>query len=339
MTDAFVHGYALLVGVGLSVCSSWSLPVTVKDAQALRAVLTHPDLCGYPDDDQHVRLLHDAGATKDAILEGLRWLRDQATADAAATVVVFFSGHGWLNQSSGEYYLIPHDVDPSDVSGSALPATTFIPALRAIRARRLLVFIDSCHAEGMATAKSPSVPGGPSGYSPAAAPKALTDALIQGEGRAVFTSSRGNQLSWVRADGAMSIYTYHLIEALTGASNRPGDVTVNVSDLMNYLAKTVPQSVAELCPSLPPAARAKCELGQVPFFDCAAEDFPVALLQGGKGLPPGGWLPGQHAPGSFMRPSMTFNVDQRRGGVYFDGQTRVEIHGDVVGRSQKKQHR
>ena len=28
---------------------------------------------------------------------------------------------------------------------------------------------------------------------------------------------------------------------------------------------------------------------QTPFFDAATEDFPVALLRGGKGLPKGGW--------------------------------------------------
>ncbi len=40
MSDLFTHGYALLIGVGNTANPRWSLPVTVKDAQALKAVLT-----------------------------------------------------------------------------------------------------------------------------------------------------------------------------------------------------------------------------------------------------------------------------------------------------------
>ena len=47
---------------------------------------------------------------------------------------------------------------------------------------------------------------------------------------------------------------------------------------MNHLGQAVPES-----------ARAICNAEQVPCFDTAAEDFAVALLRGGKGLPAGGW--------------------------------------------------
>jgi hypothetical protein len=54
MTNTFTHGYALLVGVGRCAYDAWSLPVTVRDMQALRDVLADPALCGYPAD--HIRL-------------------------------------------------------------------------------------------------------------------------------------------------------------------------------------------------------------------------------------------------------------------------------------------
>jgi hypothetical protein len=86
----------------------------------------------------------------------------------------------------------------------------------------------------------------------------------------------------VRPDGSLSLFTYHLLEALQGAGNRPGDATVRLSNLMNHLGKAVPES-----------ARALCRAEQTPFFDAATEDFPVALLRGGKGLPAGGWAAAQ----------------------------------------------
>lgn len=66
MTDRSPHGYALLIGVGDCVYPAWSLPITVRDVQALHALLTDPALCAYPDDPAHLCLLHDTGATKQA---------------------------------------------------------------------------------------------------------------------------------------------------------------------------------------------------------------------------------------------------------------------------------
>ncbi len=278
MPDTFTHGYALLVGVGQSAYPKWSLPVTVKDAQALHSILTDTALCAYPDDEQHIRLLHDEGATRQAILDGLAWLKERTAADPEATAVVYYSGHGWLDKATGHYYLIAHDVEPFDISGSALPAPAFTVALRRVAARRLLAFVDSCHAEGMASAKDEPAVKLPAGFAEAALPKSLVDDLKRGAGRAVFTSSRGEQRSWVRPDGTLSIYTYHLVEALQGAGNQAGDTAVRLSNLMNHLGKSVPDS-----------ARRLCHAEQTPFFDTAAEDFPVALLRGGKGLPAGGW--------------------------------------------------
>jgi hypothetical protein len=281
MSQSFPHGYALLVGVGTTAYSPWSLPVTVKDVKAIRAVLLDPNLCGYPEDYKHIRLLHDQTATRAAILDGLAWLAAACAADAEATAVVYYSGHGWRDQASGRYYLIPQDVEPFDVAGSALAAEEFAVALREVKALRLLVVIDSCHAQGMATSKEAVMPVKlPPGLVQAAATegKGLLEALKRGEGRAVFTSSRGQQLSWVRSDGSLSVYTHHLLEAFQGAGNKPGETEVRLSNLMSHLGRAVPVSALQIHAA-----------DQVPFFDTATEDFPVAVLKGGKGLPAAGW--------------------------------------------------
>jgi uncharacterized caspase-like protein len=279
MSQIFSHGYALFIGVGRTSYLPWSLQATVHDAQSLLSIFTDANRCAYPHDDQHVQLLHDAAATRQAMLDGLCWLKAQAELDAEATVVVYYSGHGWLDTSTGLYYLIPHDANPQNPVGSALSSETFGDALRAISARRLLVFIDSCHAEGMATAKeSQTLEGPPSGFAKMALPRHVIDTLKRGEGRAVFASARGAQVSWIRPDRTMSIYTYHLIEALQGAGNQPGETEVHLSNLMNYLGRAVPASALKFY-----------QEEQVPFFDAATEDFAVALLRGGKGLPVGGW--------------------------------------------------
>ncbi|NET43386.1 HEAT repeat domain-containing protein [Okeania sp. SIO2B3] len=285
MSNTLSHNYALLIGVGDCKYPNWSLPVTVKDVQAIKSFLIKPESCGYIDNENHLRFLCNEQATKQNILDNLNWLQQQAKNDPEATILVYYSGHGALDESTGKYYLIPHDTDPLDFDVSALvfdinsavPAETFNNILSQIPAKKLLVIIDSCHAQGMATAKEQPRLKLPANLSQTILPKNLRDELRKGKGRAVFTSCTEEQLSWIRPDEAMSIYTYHFLEALNGRGNQPGDKEVKVSHLMNYLDKTVPESAKQLGKT------------QTPIFELhQATNFPVALLRGGKGLPDGG---------------------------------------------------
>lgn len=279
MTNTFTHGYALLIGVGESRYSSLSLPVTVKDTQAIYTALIDTELCAYPNDKEHIRVLNNQGATKKGILDELNWLKEKSASDRNATVFVYYSGHGFLDKKTQHYYLAQHDIKPNQIVTSALAAETFTDALRQIKAERLLVVIDSCHAAGMATSKEADLELEQEfeDFIRVAPSKVLIDDLKQGEGRVVFTSSKAEQKSWIK-DESSSIYTYHFLEALQGAGNQPGDTEVRVSNLMNYLGKTVPES-----------ARKLCNAEQTPHFDMDAGDFVIAKLRGGKGLPDKGW--------------------------------------------------
>ena len=322
MTETFNHGYALLIGVGKSAYLKLSLPVTVKDTQSLYAALIDSELCAYPDDEDHIRVLNDEKATRSEILDGLTWLKTKTEADAEATVLVYYSGHGWLETSNNCYYLLQHDIDPFDIPGSALSSEDFINALRQIQSDRLLAVLDCCHAAGMATSKEgeTAVPLKlPPGFTevPPSESKGLVDALKQGKGRVVFTSSRGEQKSWIK-DQSNSIYTYHLLEALQGADNKPGDSEVRVSNLMHYLGQAVPESAKKLH-----------DAEQNPWFDMGTEDFIIAKLRGGKGLPEKGW--------EAIKPEATQKINQIAQTIYQYGKyiTNIQkaegIHiGDVI---------
>ena len=84
MSAVFNHGYALLIGVGESAYKPLSLPVTVKDTQAIYAALIDPELCGYSDDEEHIKVLNNKEATKNNILDGLKWLENRAKSDPEA---------------------------------------------------------------------------------------------------------------------------------------------------------------------------------------------------------------------------------------------------------------
>ncbi|NEP40162.1 MAG: caspase family protein, partial [Okeania sp. SIO2H7] len=202
------------------------------------------------------------------------------------SIFIYYSGHGWLDETDNSYYLLQHDIKPSKLAASALSAEVFTEAVRQIPAERLLVVIDSCHAAGMATSKEPKeiirevekidteLADEFANFKRVSASKGLVEQLKQGKGRVVFASSRGEEKSWIHPDGLYSIYTYHFLEALQGAANQPGDTEVKVSNVMNHLSKTVPETVRQFY-----------KKEQNPNFDMATEDFAIAQLLGGKGLP------------------------------------------------------
>lgn len=274
----FNNGYALLIGVGESKYAPLSLPVTVKDTQAIYAALIDPELCAYPDDKDHIRVLNNQEATKAAIVDGLSWLKEKAESDKNATIFIYYSGHGWVDKNTQKYYLLQHDIKPTKLASSALAAEIFTDALREIQAERLLVVIDSCHAAGMATSKDADLELEEEfdDFIRVAPSKGFIDELKQGKGRVVFTSSKGEQKSYLK-DDSCSIYTYHFLEALQGAGNKSGDTEVRVSNIMNHLGKAVPESARQY------------NVEQVPHFDLDAGDFAIAQLRGGKDLPNKGW--------------------------------------------------
>lgn len=267
----FDHGYSLLIGVDQNKIADLALPIVKKDVTKLKEVTTHPDRCGYPED--HVRLLSGTEATRANILDGLDWLKQSLLADKDAnqTAFIFYSGHGHRDES-GESFLIPYDFR-FPVGLGALPAKDFAALVEEMSPRRLLVVLDCCHAEAMGVKDV-------AGHSIATA--ALTPeapgiaALAKGDGRAVLSSSRGDQQSWLRKDGQMSVFTYHLIEALTGYIGRPDEPEVLVTEVMDYVARKVPATTL-----------AEWKADQEPAFQMSGSAFPIALVLGGKGIQKG----------------------------------------------------
>jgi hypothetical protein len=219
---------------------------------------------------------------------------------------------------------------------SALRAEDLAEEVAGLKAQRVLVLLDCCHAAGMGVKELQPVP---MGYAAAAVPPTLLmkgekaasgpaakgvkgiEELALGKGRAVLSSSSGEQSSYLRKDGAMSIFTYHLIEALTGhAQPEEGASEVLVSDVMSYVWRHVPKSAMQ-----------DWKKEQQPDYQVSG-NFPIALLLGGKGLGRGQPAPDpltMVASGEAKEPTPTIHAN----GAVVVG--KVEIRkGNFVGRDQ-----
>jgi hypothetical protein len=337
MSGQFTNGYALLMGVNENAVQGYALPDVLKDVQALYGVLVDPERCGYGKDN--VSVLVGDGATRQNMLDGLDWLQDRVAADTSgnATAVIYYSGHGWHDVAAGqgEFYLIPYDVRPDKLRSRALRAQDWAEAVAQVQPRRLLAILDCCHAAGLGTKEAGILPAG---YAAAAFdPRMLMEEgtetaapggkgleqLARGGGRAVLSSSTGEQRSYIRKDGKMSIFTYHLVEALTGhARPEEGATEVLVSDVMGHVYRHVPDS-----------AQADWQRDQTPDYQVSG-NFPVSLLLGGKPWAKGDLAPDplEAAPKAGAGEGTT--IFSGGGAVVFGG-VEVKKHSIFVGRDWK----
>lgn len=319
MAPEFNQGYALLIAVDENNLPKAALPDVAKDVAAVRDVLVHPDRCGYAADN--VRMISGPASTRDGILDGLSWLGDKLANDTTgnSTAVIYYTGHG--HQDSGDFYFIPYDVRLERIKTSAISARDFAADVAALKPKRLLVLLDCCHAAGMdvkdldevfTTFRSSAIPTtfftqGEKPISAEAGAKGL-ETLQLGTGRAILSSCQAEEKSYLRKDRKMSIFTYHVIEALTGhAQPQTGATEVLVSDVMSHVWRLVPKS-----------AKADWSRQQNPQYEVSG-NFPVALLLGGKGLTEGQPPPDPLSMPSPPRSGTTYNATVTGDGAIAQG--------------------
>ncbi|MDL1863232.1 caspase family protein, partial [Betaproteobacteria bacterium PRO7] len=225
------------------------------------------------------------------------------------TAVLYYSGHGVLNQEDKSYYFLPYDLR-APIVDSLLRAEDMAAEIELVRPRRLLVILDCCHAGGMGIKGDGAFMGTGLARSAAPAEARSVVALMRGQGRAVLSSSTAAESSYVRSDRRMSIFTYHLVESLTGHAQPEGATDVLVSDVMSYVSRQVPRS-----------AREEYNVSQTPVYQVSGENFPVALLMGGRGI-----SKGRPLPDPFVAPAAGPTVNTG-GGAYVGGN--ITAAGDV----------
>lgn len=262
-----MDAHALVIGIA-DYLHITRLPGTVRqDALDIRDLLVDPERCGYP--AENVTLLLDGQATRAAILAALAGLA--ASAGPGSAVLIYISGHGGRVTSgpgAGEYLFPAETVldSDADIARTAISGDEFTAALRAIGARKVLVIFDCCHSGGIGQPKDAAAPRVKAGI-----PDAWYERLGSGRGRAILSSSRDSELSYVLPAAANSLFTEHLLAGLRGGIPSE-DGLIRVFDLFEYVQPRVTGDRRD----------------QHPVFKADLEEnFAVALYAGGrKGVVP-----------------------------------------------------
>jgi hypothetical protein len=249
-----LNTHALVIGVSQYQHIRPLPPVAY--ATDLAGILRDPSACGY--DPANVALLQEAEATRARILDQLDHLGQRASADS--TALVYFSGHGGRPAGdSGDSYLVPIDGEwgsPEQLEATAISSQLLGQKLAAIRAERLTVILDCCHAAGLAQARDVKPPD----WIPELADRAL-GRLATGRGRVVMAAARDDGSAYVMSGSRHGLFTEHLIAGLRGAA-ATADGMVRVLDLYHHVRRNV---VARY-PAQRPVLKAELE-----------DNYPIAL--------------------------------------------------------------
>ena len=214
MPGAVHDKWALVVGVQqFQDPAIPTLHFTAKDAHDFAASLEDPQFGRFK--PENVRVLVDKQATVRGIREGIGWLRERVKPEDLVVIYVSTHGSPKTMDALGVSYIIANDTElepPEKLYSSSYQMVDFVEDLnRDIPAKRLAVFIDTCHS-GAAIRQAQTVdnesPDSVTGFSGAFRSFEL------GPGRAVLTASRAEEESWESARIENGYFTHYLIEAM-----------------------------------------------------------------------------------------------------------------------------
>jgi Caspase domain len=226
--------FALIVGVSRYRDDRVSdLQFADADARELRDFLRRPEGGGFKPDD--ILYLENEQATVESVTAALDRILSQAGPNDL--ILLFIAGHGGPDPYAPQnLYYILHDTKVADLSRTALPMTTLQEKLNLARARRAVVFIDTCHSAGLGGAQPASARGFENNLINLYSAK-----LFKEEGRAALTSSDVNEFSYEnkRWGGGHGVFTYALLEGLRGQADANADSFITAGELFAYVRDRV----------------------------------------------------------------------------------------------------
>ena len=190
-------------------------------------------------------------ATLNNVIVELDWLKDVCKAyKGAASVIIYYAGHGVPDEATGKAYMLPVDGSGKNVR-TCYALDDFYKTVSEMQARHVTIFLDACFsgakrngemrtetaARGVAIKAKESVPQG----------KLL-----------VFSAATGNETAYSLKDQNHGLFTYFLLKKL---KETKGNVTLG--ELVDYVNDQVGRhSIVENGKSQTPTVSPSVALGQ-----------------------------------------------------------------------------
>jgi hypothetical protein len=238
----YIHGQKWAVVIGISNYRDTriaGLRYASTDAKAFHEWLISSQGGGYA--PSRVRLFLNSDATAQSIRNVMfNWLKQALEEDM---VTIYFAGHGSPESpdSPNNLFLLPFDANYDDVASTGFPMWDIETALkRFIKAKKVVVIADACHAGGVGQAfdiarrANRSIEINPIS-------SGLQNLSKVGDGVAVISASDDKQYSQegIAWGGGHGVFTYFLLKGLNGDADYNKDSRVTLGELIPYLSEQV----------------------------------------------------------------------------------------------------
>ncbi len=228
------YGNSWAIVIGIDDYAKWPrLHYAVRDARAVRETLIQK--FGFAAD--HVVTLENGEATRARILAAFHDKLAHGGMKKNDRLFVFFAGHGATRHlSSGRDlgYVIPVDSDPGQIATDAIPMTELQNIAESVTAKHALFVMDACYS-GLGLTRG------------AGAGNFLRDNNKR-IGRQMLTAGGADQLVADGGPNGHSVFTWTLLQGLSGKGDLNGDGIITATELAAYVAPAV-SSVSSQTPA------------------------------------------------------------------------------------------
>jgi WD40 repeat protein len=220
--------YVLSVGVADYEDPSLKLGLAAKDARDFASMIQAQQGGLYR--DVVVKTLTDRQATRDAVTDAFDWLEKQVTSRDIA--MVFLAGHGVMDERQ-RFYFLPTDATPDKLKSRGVAKDTIMDTLANLSGKAVL-FLDSCHAGGVAGAPGVATRGTVdiNGF--------INELASSETGVVVFAAAQGRELSQEHPDWGNGAFTKAILEGIgQGKAEAFSKGVITLSGLDAYVAERV----------------------------------------------------------------------------------------------------
>ncbi len=221
------ESHALIIGI--DKYAKWpGLHHAVPDARSMEQLL----VTRFGFKPENVTSLYDGEATRANILRALNdKLADAKRVKRDDRVLVFFAGHGSTRKlASGRDvgYIIPVDAALDDLASDAISMPQLQEVAEALSAKHVLFLVDACYS-GLGLTR---------GGAPQGSKNFLTDNARR-IGRQMLTAGGADQQVADDGPGGHSVFTWTMLQALSGKADLNGDGVITGTELAAYVAPAV----------------------------------------------------------------------------------------------------
>lgn len=159
-----------------------------------------------------------------------------------STVYFYFAGHGAPDVETLDPYLVPWEADARFIARQGVSLESVVRRLNALRAGRVVVFLDACFSGGGRGARTLL----PEGMRPIVTERGVRTIPVRQHERAfaLLAAAGEGQVTGMTDDRRHGLFSYHLFRALSGSADADGDRRVTWAEVARFVRNQVADAAA-----------------------------------------------------------------------------------------------